>query len=364
MPFVSPISPQLLRRGAILATVTSTVLLGACASGGSDPLVAGAQLRANEAANAAPKSELQKATEYWGKAHAENPTDPRAAVNYARNLKALGAKQEALAILQVAHQRTPTDRELNSEYGRLALEHQQFTVAEKLLAQADDPVNPDWRTVSARGAAMAKQGRHHEAVPFFQRAMELAPDQASIRNNLAMAYAMAGQPDKAEPLLREAAAKSPDDPRIAQNLALVLGLQGRHEEAKQSAAGRVPEETLAHNADIVRQMVPKAAPQAMADAAPTAEPAPATAAARQAQPAAVKGRSTAAIPAKATTKPAGKTAAKTDDGIDPAELVRRLADGDELPPAAEKAAPKASKPMAATPTQGPFPVQLTAAKAK
>jgi hypothetical protein len=38
------------------------------------------------------ETELQKATEYWGKAYGKNPRDATAAINYAKNLKALGER--------------------------------------------------------------------------------------------------------------------------------------------------------------------------------------------------------------------------------------------------------------------------------
>jgi Flp pilus assembly protein TadD len=285
---------------AVLAVLTASLLLGACASGGPNSLLSDASVAKPDAT---PKSELQKATEYWGKQYSNNPADATAALSYARNLRALGAKAEALAVLQAAHQLNPQNRQLNSEYGRIALEHQQFTVAEKLLAQADDPVAPDWRTISARGTVLAKQGKHHESIPFYERAMVVAPDQPSVMNNLAMAYAMAGQPTKAEDLLRQAAAKNPADARIAHNLALVLGLQGRHDEAAAVATG----DAAIHNADLVRRMVP--APEAPL---PTAAVTP--------RPAAKDQRTTAAIAAR--SKP------KADTAVDASEMVRRLADAD------------------------------------
>src|SRR2546421_6461641 len=104
------------------------------------------------------RSELQKATQYWGKAYAKNPRDAQAAINYAKNLKALGEKQQALAVLQQVSTFHGTNRALNAEYGRLALEFDQVSLAQKLLEQADDPANPDWRGISARGTGLAKQG--------------------------------------------------------------------------------------------------------------------------------------------------------------------------------------------------------------
>ena len=201
------------------------------------------------------RTALQKATEYWGKEFAKNPRDAKTALNYARNLKALGEKRQALAVLQQASVFNGGDRGINAEYGRLALEFDQVSLASKLLEQADDPTNPDWKLISARGTVLAKQGRYREAIPFYERALALAPDQASILNNLALAHAMEGNPDKAEPLLKRAAATGGNEPRVGQNLALVLGLQGKYDEAKLAAARDQPADNAAANVDYVRRMV-------------------------------------------------------------------------------------------------------------
>jgi Flp pilus assembly protein TadD len=212
------------------------------------------------------KAELAKATEYWGKIYAKNPKDAQTALNFARNLKAQGEKQQALAVLQQASGANPTHKGIAGEYGRLLLEFNHITQAEKLLEQADDPVNPDWKVVSARGTAFAKQNQYGKAVPLFERALQLAPDQPSVMSNLALAYAMDGNVEKAEPLLRRAAALG-GDTRVNQNLALVLGLQGKYDEAKQAIAQDVPPDRAAANIDYLQQMVkvdPKPMPKATA----------------------------------------------------------------------------------------------------
>jgi tetratricopeptide (TPR) repeat protein len=99
----------------------------------------------------------------------------------------------------------------------------------------------------------------------------LAPDQASILNNLALAHAMEGHPDKAEPLLKRAAAAGGHEARVSQNLALVLGLQGRYDEAKVAAARDLPVDNAAANVDYVRRMVkldPKSPPRVAAPPQP------------------------------------------------------------------------------------------------
>src|SRR5690606_39077674 len=97
------------------------------------------------------RSELDKAVAYWGEQYARNPQDRQTAISYAKNLKAAGQKQMALRVLQQASPHHGSDRELASEYGRLALEFGQVNLAQKLLAVAYDPANPDWRAISAQG---------------------------------------------------------------------------------------------------------------------------------------------------------------------------------------------------------------------
>lgn len=263
-------------RGGALAVA---LMLGACAQsleGDTSPLALSARSDPTVTTGSAPQSELARATEYWGREHAKSPRDLKAALSYARNLKAMGHKPQALSVLQSAAIYHGDNRELASEYGRLALELEQVALAAKILAMADDPARPDWRVVSARGAAHAKQGEFAESIPHFERALTLSPANPSIQNNLAMSFAASGQPDRAEGLLKSALAARPGDKRIRQNLAIVLGLQGRYDEAKSLGAGGDDATALAENVDLVRQMA-RVEPKPTAQFA-DAKPAPAAAA--------------------------------------------------------------------------------------
>jgi Flp pilus assembly protein TadD len=170
----------------------------------------------------------------------------QAALNYARNLKAMGEKQQAFSVLQATYESGGANRAVASELGRLALEFDQISLATRLLEQADDPAQPDWRIVSARGTVLAKQGQYREAIPFYERALKLAPDKPSILNNLALAYTMDGQADKAEPLLRKASAAPKADERVNNNLALVLSLQGKDGKDAKDWEAETVAEPVAH----------------------------------------------------------------------------------------------------------------------
>ena len=259
----------------------ASLSLGACAGmgDGTDFLTKAATPLAGDTSTVASApaestgqpGELQKATEYWGKAYAEKPQNLEAALSYSKNLKAMGQKAQAMAVLQQASVYHGANKQLASEYGRLALELDQVTVAQQMLALADDPVAPDWRVISARGTALAKQGKYQEAIPFYERAQTLAPDKPSILNNLAMALAMNGEAAKAEEMLRRAGSTGVADAKVNQNLALVLGLQGKYDEATKVASQALPADKAASNTALVRQMVklePKVMPHGVIAAPP------------------------------------------------------------------------------------------------
>lgn len=247
------------RRFAMCAASAVTLGLAGCAGSGSDLTAeligpSSKQEQADAQVAATPQTDLEKATDYWGEKFSKSPRNLEFALNYSRNLKAMGNKQQALSVLQQSASHHGQSRELASEYGRLALELDQVQTAKQLLAFADDPSKPDWRVISARGTALAKEGNHKEAIPLYQRALALSNSNASVMNNLAMAYALDGQPAESERLLKEAASRG-GSPKVQKNLALVLGLQGKYDEAQLVGNKVLPHESAKADTSLVRQMV-------------------------------------------------------------------------------------------------------------
>ncbi len=269
---------QRLAEGRGLAALAACLMLGACAQNPELALPNLAETASTSSGTSKDEvhkqNDLEKATEYWGKQYAEHPRDLNASLNYARNLKAMGEKSRAMAVLQQAALFHDQSRELAGEYGRLALDMDQISVASRLLAAADDPINPDWKVISARGTVFAKQGKYSEAIPFYEHALTLAHNHPSVLSNLALAHAMNGEPAKAETMLRQAATVDPASLKIRQNLALVLGLQGKYDEAKQVASRDLSPEKAAENSDYLRRVV-KLEPKAMPAPAPALAPSPA-----------------------------------------------------------------------------------------
>jgi Flp pilus assembly protein TadD len=220
-------------------------------------------MTAPETAEMRPEATAKGSIEHLAKAYAKNPRSAEAALNYARRLRALGEKQQALVVLRQAASLHADHRGILAEFGRLALELEQVELAQKLLEEADDPATADWRTISARGTVLAKQGKYREAIPHYERALALAPNQASILSNLALALTMEGKAEQAEVLLKQAVAHGGHEARVNHNLALVLSLQGKYEEAKLLGARQAAAEAVTANVDYVKRMVqlePKALP--------------------------------------------------------------------------------------------------------
>lgn len=205
---------------------------------------------------AQPTNPLFVATSYWAKQYRTNPNDPNAALNYARNLKAVGAKSRVLAILKRAYAIHPNNPDIASEYGRAVLENGQTRLALRILKKAEKPDGKtDWRVLSAKGTAHAKLGEHILAQQYFISAMRKNPGGASLRNNLALSYAMSGKANRAETLLRQTIDSGHDTPRLRQNLALVLGLQRKFTEAEQIASVDLAEDKAQANVNYLRTMV-------------------------------------------------------------------------------------------------------------
>jgi tetratricopeptide (TPR) repeat protein len=78
---------------------------------------------------------------------------------------------------------------------------------------------------------LAERGRIQEAIPYFDKALELDPKDADTQNNIAAALVRAGRAEAALPFLEKALAADPDAPELHGNMGLILARQGRFDEA-------------------------------------------------------------------------------------------------------------------------------------
>ncbi|MFN4284005.1 MAG: tetratricopeptide repeat protein, partial [Alphaproteobacteria bacterium] len=164
----------------------------------------------------------------------------------AQTLGALGAHNDAADIYRAALASDPKNADALRGLGntlialnqpRLALENFQAALALK----------PDARLYNGMGVAHDMSGDSATAQASYRSGLALAPNDPSLRNNLALSSALAGDYDQAIGLL----AKLVDEPRAGarprQNLALVYGLAGRNAEAAKLIRIDFDERTVQNN---------------------------------------------------------------------------------------------------------------------
>jgi Flp pilus assembly protein TadD len=126
-----------------------------------------------------------------------------------------------------------------------------------VLSRAHSPEDPDWRILSAQGAALDQLGRNEEAQQYYATALKIVPDEPQVLSNLGLSYVLQNNLPKAEQVLGRAYQRNQNDPRIRANLALVLGLQGRQAEAEILVKADLPPDQAAAKVAALRQLLTK-----------------------------------------------------------------------------------------------------------
>ncbi len=176
---------------------------------------------------------------------------------YADSLDQLGQPDAKLQVLRTLLAKNPNNSEAQAKLGKLFLVSGQTAEAVEALEKAAAAPGATPMTHSALGSAYDQEGRFDLARQNYGKALQMAPGDVSITNNLAMSYALAGKLPEAEKLLREALARpgSKQVPRIRQNLALVVGLRGNFDEARKIASEDLPPNEVEANLAYLQQML-------------------------------------------------------------------------------------------------------------
>src|SRR3982074_3010979 len=133
-----------------------------------------------------------------------NPTDPDAALQYGKALRASGQRSQAVAVLEQATIGHPSNKALLAGYGRALADNGNFQQAFDVLSRAHSPDNPDWRILSVQGTALDQLGRHDEARRYYTSALKIVPDEPSVLSNLGLSYVLSKDLPMAEEALRRA----------------------------------------------------------------------------------------------------------------------------------------------------------------
>jgi Flp pilus assembly protein TadD len=207
-------------------------------------------------ANAAHSPDAWRAqADEWGRKYDEKPGDKQVSLNYARALRALEQRQQAVAVLQNAAMKTPRDPEVLAAYGKALAENGDLQQAQEVLARAHTPERPDWRVLSAQGAVADQLGDHAAAQSLYSTALKIRPDDPGVLSNMGLSLALSKQLPQAEETLRRAVQQPGADARDRQNLALVLALEGKFGEAEDMARRDMAPKEAAQSIASIKQMI-------------------------------------------------------------------------------------------------------------
>jgi Flp pilus assembly protein TadD len=235
----------------------SLLALSACASvpgvgGGLDPAEVGVVAQETTPDGLDPIAQAA----FWGTRYDRDPSDPHAATEFSKALRAVSNNEEALRVMSQVASRAPNDAEVQLELGKALIANERAHEAVRPIERAiANGKHDDWTAYSAYGVALDKTGAHEEARVQYDRALAINPRAAGVFNNKGLSYALEGKSDLAERTLRTATAMPGGTARVRQNLALVLGLSGETEEAERLARSDLPPVVADNNAAYFRNLV-------------------------------------------------------------------------------------------------------------
>lgn len=171
----------------------------------------------------------QAAVRHLELAHAARPRDIRIAANFASALTTIGDLERAFAVASRELAVADPTLQLCRIRGFVADQLCRFDEAIEAYEHVVGKAPSDWETWNNLGNVRVLSGDPARGVADLAKAVELAPDSAPARLNLARAYRDSGDFAKAEQVLRRMADDFPEDTKPLIDLHDLLNLQMREE---------------------------------------------------------------------------------------------------------------------------------------
>lgn len=226
----SRISVAALLVGGLMACAQGDMSESERAQSETDKEVVAALMRAGDASRA--RGDYSAAAALYRRAQNADPKAIQPLIGMGEALAAGGASRQSADAFRKALALDPTDGRALRGLGNalIAQDQADLAISEFEKALAADP--RDYRAYSGLGVAYDSLAEHTKAQEYYYAGLEIAPDDAVLRNNLGLSLAFAGHYKGAIEILRPLALRPGATARDRQNLALVYGLSGDMEQAK------------------------------------------------------------------------------------------------------------------------------------
>ncbi|MBO4647515.1 MAG: tetratricopeptide repeat protein [Lentisphaeria bacterium] len=157
--------------------------------------------------------DLGRASEYYGESLRRYPRQAEGYLNYATVLSDSGRTADARKVLLAGMRLQPKGRLLADflyEQGRLAQRDRQYEAAEEYYRKALEVLPSHRKALNNLGTLQMMKHRPDLALPLFERALKLEPDNARLQANLAAALAMSGRESEAREIVTEILRRDPE----------------------------------------------------------------------------------------------------------------------------------------------------------
>ena len=161
---------------------------------------------------------------FWSHEYNLNPTDLEAAIKFSAVLRKMGNPSRAVEVTRTTRALYPKDPYLNAEHAAGLIADQQARPALKIIDGALRDAPSYARLWSLKGVAYDQMERYAQARPFYNRALQITPNDPNIMANMGLNFALSGDPHTAQKWLQRAAALPTASDSVYANLALVEGL--------------------------------------------------------------------------------------------------------------------------------------------
>lgn len=193
------------------------------------------------------QGDLIRAAELYQRAANADPDSPLPPAALGDTLRQLKRYAESEDVFRRTLERNKYSGLALQGYGILMVEMGQPDAAITLLTPAVDEDAAGHRVYNVLGIAYDALGDHTQAQNQYLAGLELAPNNNSLRNNIALSMVLQDRYDAAiEQVQRMLTGTEKDEPYL-HNLALVYGLAGRIESAGSLLRQMLPEADVANN---------------------------------------------------------------------------------------------------------------------
>jgi Flp pilus assembly protein TadD len=232
--------------GCLLMSVGLIALAG-CQTTPQNDATAIDDTLAQSAETAERTGEYTSAIDYYSKLVEANPDDLDLKLGLARNLRYVGAPQDAVNLLETGNLLAEPELPLLLELAKAKIAAGKANQAINYLVQAQGLDAENWEIHSLQGIAFDLSDDFDQARKAYETALLYSEDNPTIYNNMAISAALSGDIDRAIEILNDVPRLSRNNPQLRQNLALFYGIKG--DAASAEALGRMDldEETVQRN---------------------------------------------------------------------------------------------------------------------